>query len=100
VVCEFFFHRWEPDIYRLYSGLYDRGVKVESAGPGTPQIDKRWTWISMIDKLAGGDITKFNDIYDLTYIECLNLLSYYNERDRYYNSLNKQQQLKNKNSRR
>ena len=54
----------------------------------------------MIDKLAGGDITKFNDIYDLTYIECLNLLSYYNERDRFYEQLNKQQSLKNKNTRR
>lgn len=54
----------------------------------------------MVDKLSNGDITKFNDIYELTYIECLNLLSYYNERDRYYAQINKQQELKNKNSRR
>lgn len=54
----------------------------------------------MIDKLSAGDITKHQAIYDMTYIECLNLLSYYNERDRFYEQLNKQQSLKNKNTRR
>jgi hypothetical protein len=50
----------------------------------------------MVDKLSGGDITKHNEIYDLTYVECLNLLSYYNERDRYYEQINKQNELKYK----
>lgn len=54
----------------------------------------------MVDKLANGDITKHNTIYEMTYIECLNLLSYYNERDRYYAQINKQQELATRNKRR
>lgn len=34
-----------------------------------------------MDRLADGDITKFDLIYERNYIECLNLLSYWRERD-------------------
>jgi len=78
----------------LYSGLYSRGADTGSVGPGAPIMDKRWTWLAMIDKLSNGDITKHNEIYDKNWIECLNLLSYYNERDKYMEKINKIQSLK------
>lgn len=54
---------------------------------GEVQMDGRWSGLSMVDRLANGDITKHKDIYELTYIECLNLLSFWNERDRFYDSM-------------
>jgi hypothetical protein len=43
----------------------------------------------MVDRLSIGDITKHDDVYDRNYIECLNLLSYWTERDRYIEENNK-----------
>lgn len=54
-------------------------------------IDSRWNWLAMIDRLSNGDITKHDDIYDRNYIECLNLLSYWHERDQYYKQIEEQQ---------
>ena len=43
----------------------------------------------MVDRLAGGDITKHDLIYERNYIECLNLLSYWKQRDRFIEDQNK-----------
>lgn len=45
------------------------------------EIPKEYTWISMIDRLSNGDITKHDEVYDRNYIECLNLLSFWKVRD-------------------
>ena len=55
---------------------------------GQANIDNRWGWVSMIDRLSNGDIPKHDDIYDRKYIECLNLLSYWHEKDKYMEQLN------------
>lgn len=55
---------------------------------GQVSIDERWGWISMVDRLSNGDITKHDDIYERNYIECLNLLSYWHEKDKYMEQLN------------
>ena len=36
-------------------------------------------WISIIDKLSGGDITKHEEIYKTNYIHSLNMLSYWRQ---------------------
>jgi hypothetical protein len=41
----------------------------------------RWRWISFIDRLTGGDITKTDEVYKRNYIETLNLLSFWKKRD-------------------
>jgi hypothetical protein len=51
-------------------------------------MDNRWSWISMVDKLSNGDITKHDLVYGRNYIECLNLLSFYHERDKYMEQMN------------
>jgi hypothetical protein len=38
----------------------------------------------MIDRLSNGDITKHDEVYKRNYIECLNLLSYWYERDKFF----------------
>jgi hypothetical protein len=35
----------------------------------------------MIDRLSGSDITKHDLVYERNWIECLNLISYWQERD-------------------
>lgn len=52
----------------------------------------RWSWFAMIEKLAKGDITKFDEIYKMNYILALNLLSFWKERDREIERINKTQE--------
>ena len=42
----------------------------------------RWSWFSMIEKLANGDITKFEAVSNTNLILSLNLLLYWKERDK------------------
>lgn len=39
----------------------------------------RWSWFAMIERLAGKDITKFEDVVEQNFITCLNLLSFWKE---------------------
>lgn len=55
---------------------------------GSVQMDSKWGWISMVDRLSNADITKHEEIYKLNYIQCLNLLSYWKEKDDYMNEMN------------
>lgn len=55
---------------------------------GQVSIDGRWSWLSMVDRLSDGDITKHDAIYERNYIECLNLLSYWHEKDKYMEQMN------------
>jgi hypothetical protein len=42
----------------------------------------------MVDRLSNGDITKHDEVYQRNYIECLNLLSYWYERDKFHEQQN------------
>jgi len=46
----------------------------------------------LVEKLAQGDITRFEAIYERNWIEALNLLSYWKEKDEYLANIKKQQQ--------
>jgi hypothetical protein len=50
----------------------------------------------MIDRLTGGDFTKHDAVYDRNYIESLNLLSFWHQRDRYEQQLRKEAELRQK----
>ena len=54
-----------------------------------PGLDEKWTWISMVDRLSNGDITKHDLVWKRNYIECLNLLSYWHERDKHIEEMQK-----------
>lgn len=59
---------------------------------GSVSMDNKWSWLSMIDRLSNGDITKHDLVYERNYIECLNLLSYWKEKDQYMEEINRQRQ--------
>lgn len=50
----------------------------------------------MVDRLADGDITKHDAIYKTNYIQVLTLMSYWNERDKHIEQVNRAQARKNK----
>ena len=55
---------------------------------GSVTLDSRWGWVAMVDRLSNGDITKHDLVYERNYIECLNILSYWHERDKYMEQMN------------
>ena len=64
----------------------DEGAKIADLNVSMPE---NMTWLSMIDRLSGGDITKHDFIYERNYIECLNLLSLWWYQDKYTNDIRK-----------
>lgn len=44
-------------------------------------LDDKWVWFGIIEKLALGDITKFEEVYKQNYISALNLLMYWKEKE-------------------
>lgn len=65
-------------------------------GVGTPKIHEQFNWISIIDTLASGDITKYAQVMELSYEECLYHLLYRHHKDRYINEINRRQELKHR----
>lgn len=55
-----------------------------------------FNWISFIDTLANGDITKYSIIYDLQYEECMFKLLYEHHKDKYTREINRRQELQNR----
>jgi len=49
-----------------------------------------------VEKLAMGDITKFDDVYKQNYILALNLLAYWRLRDKEWEKQQRKEELKNK----
>lgn len=41
----------------------------------------RWSWFALIERLANGDITKFDSVAEQNFILALNLLSFWKETD-------------------
>jgi hypothetical protein len=42
----------------------------------------KWSWMGVIEKLANGDITKFEEVTKMEFILCLNWLSYWKYKDK------------------
>lgn len=42
-----------------------------------------WTYVSMVDRLSGGDITKDQMVLEMDYTECLQRLLFWMEKDEY-----------------
>jgi len=59
-------------------------------------MDANWAYVSMIDRLSNGDITKEEKVFEINYIYCLTKLLYWNDRDDYVSKMNKINQTKNK----
>lgn len=83
-----------------YQILFNRQTPAEETNVVEPDFEQKMpddlNYVAMIDRLADGDITKHEQIYNTNYIECLNLLSLWHYRDEYQKQVDRRQQLKNK----
>lgn len=84
------FNKWRSNVSVNYSGLfgghYQRDEDEDSEELSDIQdsgdnFNDKWSWFSIIEKLANGDITKFGEVTETNYIACLNLLSYWKEKE-------------------
>lgn len=65
-------------------------------GLGSSGIPEQFNWISFVDTLANGDITKYEKIYELGYEECLFKLLYEHHKDKYTKELNRRAELQHR----
>jgi hypothetical protein len=82
-------------IFYNYEGYFGKPkVEVEetSMGPSTLSFNfKKWQWMLMIDKLVKELNLTPDAVYDMNYIDCLNWLSMFNDRDKYKEAIQRQQ---------
>lgn len=94
------YNNWHSIILSSYSGLFgisnSNDDEEDTKQVSGPKMDDRWRWYSIVEKLAGGDITKFDEIYKQSYINCLNLLSYWKEKNDYEESVRRRQEMMSK----
>lgn len=91
------FYKWREVILYNFSALFNSKEDDEDDdkldGPPVPEFSPRWKWFSIVERLADGDITKFDKVYKTTYISALNLLSYWKERSDYEERIRRRNEL-------
>jgi len=96
------YNNWNSILLNNFSGLFgksksdddDQGFDI-----GAPSMNPKFRWFSIIERLADGDITKFDEIYKQNYINCLNLLSYWKEKQDYEDSMRRRREMMQKHKR-
>ena len=77
-------------MYGSYKNLFNSSdseedyTEEEKAIEEAIRQDKKdnFKWLSIVDKLAGSDITKHNEVYDINYIHALNMLGFWKHMDK------------------
>lgn len=59
-------------------------------------MDPFWCWMSMLDRLTQGDITKDKEVLKMSYVDCLWRLYFWQEKDEYIDKINKAEEAKQK----
>jgi len=73
-----------------YESLFIKEVKEDDLSHGmNDDQSHKYRWISFMDRLSNGDITKHDEIYRRNYLETLNLLSWWKIRDQAQEMMNK-----------
>jgi len=69
--------------------LFSRSSPAQVKRVIVDEIPEDLNWVAFVDKLANGDITKHEQIYETNYIEALNLMAYWHHRDKYIEQINR-----------
>lgn len=65
---------------------------MKPLGPSGWEFDvKKWQWLMMVDKLVKELNMKPDEIYKMNYIDCLNWLSLFNDKERWIAQQQKKQ---------
>lgn len=81
-------------IFYNYQGYFgkrkDKSEDEKAVGPVTSGFDlQKWQWHLMIEKLVKELNLKPTEVYEMNYIDCLNWLSMFNEKDKAIKQQNK-----------
>ena len=85
------FSEWEEVIANQYEILFSRPSPAQVKRVVVDEIPESLNWISFMDKLSNGDITKHELVYQTNYIESLNLMAWWHHRDKYTEQMNRLQ---------
>lgn len=85
---------WREAIFYNYEGYFGKRkpevVDDKPSAPTTADFDyQKWKWHLMIHKLVSELNLTPEKVYKMNYIDCLNWLSLFNDRDKYIEHLNK-----------
>jgi len=83
------FYEWEKLIFINYEIIFSLPTSAQTNRVAVDEMPEHLNWIAMVDRLANGDITKYEAIYNLSYAECLTTMAYWHHRDKYNNNINK-----------
>lgn len=67
-----------PGYQKLFAGTSNKG-----SANGAPVMPGGYEWVALLEKLAHGDILKFDAVAETSYTAGLTVLSYWFERDEY-----------------
>lgn len=86
--------RWRESIFYNYEGYFGKPKIVnEEEKPLSPTMSsfnyKKWQYHLMVHKLVEELNMKPDEVWKMNYIDCLNWLSLFNERDKEIKKLNK-----------
>ena len=92
-MCSFFFD-FKANIVKDYEGLFETNFvdineeeneelesKENKKSNSSEDYNSKWMWYSIVLDLSGGDITRFEEIFNLDVFDVLNYLSYHKETD-------------------
>jgi hypothetical protein len=51
---------------------------------------KKWQWMLMVDKIVKEQNRTPDEVYEMNYLDCLNWLSLYKEKEKYIEQIQKQ----------
>ena len=75
------------EVARRFTNLFGQGNADVEEGDGRPDLGtgftERYGWIVVIDRLAGSDVLKWNEVFELPAIEFLNYASYQVEKSKH-----------------
>ena len=86
----------EERINIFFEDLFNRAGQSQQLGFGEISFPEQFNWISYIDRLAGGDFSKYDIIYEKSYEESLSYLFYKHSVDKYTEQINKRAELRYK----
>ncbi len=81
------FLTYRKDLFKKFEGLFTDVDDTEDVIKDSSEImkesfQKKWGWMSFIDTLAEGDVTKYEYITEMNFVGSLNIVSFKTEKSR------------------
>lgn len=83
--------RWREGVFYNYEGYFGKRKSHSDNDTFSPEFDtKKWMWMLMVDKIVKEQNKTPEMVYEMNYIDCLNWLSMWRERDKWVEKMEKE----------